>query len=221
MPASDSTILKLRNGGIVELPRRKIGELKDARGRTRPMVITDFSGIMGCQRCNGMPTNNGRIDSMAGMLWIVQIDARNQWHSAVAACNCVFGAWRNARGLQYADDLPHIPPGLSASDWRIIAVYGKSGQGWEQIVQELPEEERVRLGPPIRGWLEGDPPAYEPYPDMPKKMPEQDPKLEGQPAESSLPAYELSDMSAAALRAQSGGAEKGSRPEAGPVELPF
>ena len=179
MSASDTTVLVLRNGQVIELPRRKIGELKDARGRVRPQFITDFSSIMGCQRCDGIPGPKGKIDAMAGMLWVVQIDASNIWHTTMTACNCVFGAWRHARGLEYADDLKHIPPGLSAADWRVLAIYGRSGMGWTDILRELPERERINLGPPIQGWLAHDPPAYDPYPDKRHTVPEQAPGLEG------------------------------------------
>lgn len=218
--SNDTTILKLRSGQLVELPRRKIGELKDSRGRTRPQVITDFSGIMGCQRCDGIAGRDGRLDSMGGMLWVVQIDAHNQWHPTIAACNCVFGAWRHARGLAYADDMAHIPPGLSVGDWRVLAVYGKSGMSWEQILQELPEAEEYKIGPRIKRWLEDDPPAYDPNFLGPRRLSEQDPALEGQPPESSLPAYEL-DMTREGLSARETPRPGKDRGISGQAEVPF
>lgn len=183
MSANDTTILKLRSGGILELPSRQIGEDKDARGRVKARLITDFSGVMGCQRCDGIPGSDGRLDSMVGLLWVVQITADKDWYPTIAACNCVFGAWRHSRGLPYADDLKHIPPGLSAADWRVLAIYGKTGMDWQEILAELPELERHKLGPPIQGWLAHDPPAYDPHPEKRHTVPEQAPALEGQAPE--------------------------------------
>lgn len=158
--AQDAVTLKLRSGGLITLPRIEIGSDSDG-----PIIITDFSTIDPCERCDTTPNPDGSIPSAGGILRVYAIH-RGIWTAYAGACDCVFGSWRAVPhkytmggtravtpAMRYVDDLPGIPPGLSTSDWTLLNLYKQAGDGYHQAAERVPGASRLaRL---IRAWMPG------------------------------------------------------------------
>jgi hypothetical protein len=124
--------------------------LKNGREVEIPMVDgkTIWKGQPYCPRCGGEPDADGKLTG--GQLQIRRVTASGIWYGFVAACDCVYGAWRHEiQHLGYADDLLDIPRGLSNSDWRYLAAVGKS-MSYQEAADKLdsmdmPEGVRERI----------------------------------------------------------------------------
>ena len=143
--AQDAVTLKLRNGGLVTLPRVEIGKDEDG-----PVTITDFSSIDPCHRCDTEAQPDGSLPSGGGILRVYAIH-RGAWTAYAGACDCVFGAWRAVPhkhhsggtwsvtpAMRYADSIPGVPPGLSTADWTLLNLYKHPGDGYWEAVCRIP-----------------------------------------------------------------------------------
>jgi hypothetical protein len=177
--AQDAVTLKLRNGGLVTLPRVEIGKDEDG-----PVTITDFSSIDPCHRCDTEAQPDGSLPSGGGILRVYAIH-RGVWTAYAGACDCVFGAWRAVPhkykigstwsitpAMRYVDDLPGVPPGLSNSDWTLLNLYKQPGDGYQQAAQRVPPGDPGASKPArlIRAWMPGL--ASIPGPDPAQAEPE-------------------------------------------------
>lgn len=135
--------LKLRNGAIVQLPRKTLRrEGKD------PVTITDFSSVNPCERCDTAPRSDGSLPSSAGFLRVYVIQA-GIWVSYVGACDCVFGSWRTIErhtsdgaipATRYADDIPGVPPGLTNAHWTLLFQFHHEGDDYHRAAHRVPDE---------------------------------------------------------------------------------
>jgi len=156
-PAGQGILLAMRNGNIVDLPRKTIRrEGKD------PVTVTDFSSLIPCLRCETEPRRDGVLPSAGGILRVYAIHS-GTWTAYVGACDCVFGSWRTIErqttdgtipGMRYVDDLPGVPPYLSTSDWTMLNLYKQPGDDYWQAVCRIPEtiERGVELRRVIENW---------------------------------------------------------------------
>lgn len=204
--ASPRTVeMVMQDGTYLTLGMQKIAEeTRDERTgkvKTPPRYRTDFGANEHCPRCGGTSGSSGEMVGSAGILSVMRLDHKGLAYWTAAACSCVFGAWRHRSrkdewgilpGLEYADNLPDVPPGLSAEEWTAMRIYhdttvqievsvddedGKVetrhvwGDSYIQTVDRMPDEIRAKLRPKVELWAERRPPIYEPYPDR-RAMPE-------------------------------------------------
>lgn len=141
--APDIVIIRTRSGGIVRLPRKEIGRDSEKK----PIMITDFSSVNACPRCNTEPRHDGSLPSAGGILRIYAIH-RGIWTAYAGACDCVFGAFRTIErrtnegpipGMRYVDELPGVPPGLTTDEWTLLNLYKKPGDGYVHAAARIPE----------------------------------------------------------------------------------
>jgi len=163
--------------GIIRLPRRKVADaVRDERtGKVKhpEAYATDFSECASCDRCGGHALDNGSMAPSAGILSVLRINGGGVAFHTSAACSCVFGAfrhksrtdeWGEVRGLQFADRLKDVPPGLTAEHWQWIRTCHTPGDQIRDVVERLPSVVRGAVGRAVQAWLRTDPPIYEPYP---------------------------------------------------------
>ena len=149
---SEMTTLMLTNfyGRNITLERTKCGTEKGELGRKQTVWNTDWSSVLGCNRCDGHALPDGGMKG--GTLTVYRINPEGTWVGFLAACHCYFGAWwtrettdpdgrvRN-RPIPFADRLKDLPSGLGNLDWRWLHLTREPGDSYIQAAYRLPEEE--------------------------------------------------------------------------------